>query len=108
MRQIKYSPDAADKLRALKRTMVGNWTIGKNRFLRWRIMMELKDSLIQLRKKTGLNRKEFAEYFGIPYRTVQDWELGNRQMPEYLLRLMEYKIRIEEVIKKQQIKEKEI
>ena len=32
---------------------------------------------------------------GIPYRTVQDWELGNRQMPEYLFRLMEYKIQIE-------------
>lgn len=62
--------------------------------------MELKDELIEMRKETGLNRKEFAEYFGIPYRTVQDWELGNRQMPEYLFRLMEYKIRIENLAKK--------
>lgn len=60
--------------------------------------MELKERLIEMRKRTGMNRKEFAEYFEIPYRTVQDWELGNRQMPEYLFRLMEYKMRIEKII----------
>lgn len=58
-------------------------------------LMTLKDRLIKMRRETGLSRKEFAEYFGIPYRTMQDWELGNRQMPEYLFRLMEYKIQIE-------------
>ena len=62
--------------------------------------MSLQEQLIELRKATGFNRKEFSEYFGIPYRTVQDWELGKRQMPEYLLRLMEYKIRIEQIQKK--------
>ena len=46
-----------------------------------------------------MTRKEFCEYFEIPYRTVQDWELGNRKMPDYLLRLMEYKIRMEQGIK---------
>ncbi|MBQ9140949.1 MAG: helix-turn-helix domain-containing protein [Lachnospiraceae bacterium] len=55
----------------------------------------MKDKLIELRKQTGMNRKEFAEYFGIPYRTMQDWELGNRQMPDYLLRLMMYKVKME-------------
>jgi DNA-binding transcriptional regulator YiaG len=57
----------------------------------------MKDKLIQLRMETGMNRREFAEYFGIPYRTVQDWELGNRTMPEYLFRLMEYRIRMEKL-----------
>lgn len=57
--------------------------------------MESKHTLIELRDSTGMSRKEFAEYFGIPYRTVQEWELGNRKMPQYLLRLMIYKIRIE-------------
>lgn len=52
----------------------------------------LKDVLLEVRKNTGMNRRVFAEYFQIPYRTVQDWELGNRQMPEYLLRLMIYKL----------------
>lgn len=46
-----------------------------------------------------MTRKEFCEYFEIPYRTVQDWKLGNRKMPDYLLRLMEYKIRMEQGIK---------
>ncbi|WP_286082582.1 helix-turn-helix domain-containing protein [Parablautia intestinalis] len=58
--------------------------------------MESRDVLVDLRKSTGMNRREFAEYFEIPYRTVQEWELGNRKMPEYLLRLMKYKICIEE------------
>ncbi|MBQ7926124.1 MAG: transcriptional regulator [Lachnospiraceae bacterium] len=55
----------------------------------------MKEKLISLREMTGMNRREFAEYFGIPYRTMQDWELGNRQMPEYLLRLMMYKVKTE-------------
>lgn len=61
--------------------------------------MDSKDYLVELRESTGMTRKEFCEYFEIPYRTVQDWELGNRKMPNYLLRLMEYKIRMEQGIK---------
>lgn len=57
--------------------------------------MDSKQRLLELRYSTGMNRREFAEYFDIPYRTVQEWELGNRKMPEYLLRLMAYKVRIE-------------
>ena len=57
--------------------------------------MEIVKELLELRKRTGMNRREFAEYFGIPYRTLQDWELGNRNMPDYLLRLMAYKVAIE-------------
>lgn len=57
--------------------------------------MEQKQRLIELRISTGMNRREFADYFEIPYRTIQQWELGDRKMPEYLLRLMAYKIRIE-------------
>ena len=60
--------------------------------------MDSKDYLVELRESTGMTRKEFCEYFEIPYRTVQDWELGNRKMPDYLLRLMEYKIRMEQGI----------
>ena len=61
--------------------------------------MDSKDYLVELRESTGMTRKEFCEYFEIPYRTVQDWELVNRKMPDYLLRLMEYKIRMEQGIK---------
>lgn len=34
-----------------------------------------------------------------PYRTLQDWELGKRTMPEYLLRLMFYKVKMEKLMK---------
>ena len=36
--------------------------------------MEIKDIIKELRESTGMNRKEFCEYFGIPYRTVTEWE----------------------------------
>lgn len=62
--------------------------------------MDVRDELIALRKSTAMNRKEFCIYFGIPYRTVTDWELGNRKMPEYLLRLMAYKVEAEKLNKK--------
>lgn len=60
--------------------------------------MDSKERLIQIKEASGMNWKEFSAYFQIPYRTVQDWERGNRKMPEYLLRLMEYKLRIEKII----------
>jgi DNA-binding transcriptional regulator YiaG len=65
-----------------------------------RMRADLKEDLIALRTTTGMNRREFAEYFGIPYRTMQDWELGNRKMPEYLFRLMAYKVEMEKLTKK--------
>jgi len=58
-----------------------------------------KDILLQLRESTGMTRREFCDYFEIPYRTLQDWELGNRKMPDYLLHLMIYKVKIEKLIK---------
>ena len=59
--------------------------------------MEAREELRKLRESTGMNRKEFCEYFEIPYMTVTDWELGNRRVPQYLLRLMEYKIQMEKL-----------
>lgn len=58
------------------------------------------DEIRRIRESTGMNRKEFAEYFGIPYRTITDWELGHRKMPDYLLRLIAYKVEMEKLIKK--------
>jgi DNA-binding transcriptional regulator YiaG len=39
-----------------------------------------------------MNRKDFSDWLGIPYRTMQEWELGRRVMPEYVLRLIAYKV----------------
>lgn len=57
-------------------------------------------NIIDLRKSTGMSRREFAEYFEIPYRTIQEWELGNRKMPTYLLKLMCYKVNVEKLSEK--------
>ncbi len=46
-----------------------------------------------LRAELGLNRKEFALEYGIPLRTVEDWEHGKRKMPDYVLRLLAYKVK---------------
>ncbi|MBQ8199411.1 MAG: transcriptional regulator [Lachnospiraceae bacterium] len=62
--------------------------------------MEAREELRKLRESTGMNRKEFCEYFEIPYMTVTDWELGNRRVPLYLLRLMAYKIQMEKLADK--------
>ena len=60
--------------------------------------MDSREYLIELRTDTGMTRREFCEYFEIPYRTLQDWELGNRKMPDYLLRLMAYKAKMEKLV----------
>ena len=53
----------------------------------------------ELREKMGMNRREFCDYYGIPYRTVQDWEAGKRELPDYLLRLIIYRAEVEHAIK---------
>ena len=53
----------------------------------------------ELREKMKMNRREFSDYYGIPYRTVQDWEAEKRELPEYLLRLMKYRAEREYMIK---------
>lgn len=68
--------------------------------------MDYSEKIKALRESTGMNRKEFCEYFNIPYRTVTDWEHDNRHAPDYVLRLLEYYIRMEGLIKKKQQEDK--
>lgn len=62
----------------------------------------ISDEVKELRVSMGMNRREFCDYFSIPYRTMCDWEAGKRKMPEYLLRLMEYKAEIEKLVETNQ------
>lgn len=48
-----------------------------------------------VRVESGMSRKEFSEWLGIPYRTMQEWELGRRIMPKYVLDLIAYKVKNE-------------
>jgi len=63
-------------------------------------MINKAEKIKELRERMGMNRKEFCDYFDIPYRTVQDWESGKREMPDYVLRLLWYKAGIEKLIQK--------
>ena len=61
--------------------------------------MDCSKKIKELRESTGMNRKEFCDYFRIPYRTVTEWERDNRHAPEYVIRLLEYYIRMENLMK---------
>ena len=52
-----------------------------------------------------MNRKEFCEYFGIPYRTVTEWERGTRKMPDYVFGLLTYRIKMENFSGKEEVNE---
>lgn len=66
---------------------------------RTRKMGERRMTIKELREAANMSRQQFMEYFGLKYRTLQDWELGNRECPTYLTDLMEYKLRNEKIIK---------
>lgn len=53
--------------------------------------------LKEVRLKTGMTQKDFAQYFHIPLRTYEQWERGIREMPKYTLRLLLYKIQSEKL-----------
>ena len=66
--------------------------------------MNIPDRIKELRKKTGLSQSKFSAKFGIPVRTLQQWEQGISAPPEYLVRMMAYIMLLEE---KGQIEDKE-
>ena len=45
--------------------------------------------IAKLIESSGLTQKAFADRFGIPLRTVEDWKAGRRKPPEYLPKLIE-------------------
>ena len=50
--------------------------------------MDSKERLKELRKELGLSQAKFAERFGIPLRTLQDWEYGKREVRSYIVDMM--------------------
>ena len=58
--------------------------------------MDISDRIKELRKKTGLSQSKFSAKYGIPVRTLQQWEQGISAPPEYLVRMMAYIMLLEE------------
>jgi hypothetical protein len=57
-----------------------------------RFRSDTSASFMAIRKRTGMNKKEFAAWLGVPYRIMEDWELGTTRLPEYFLKLVDYKV----------------
>lgn len=62
-------------------------------------MDEYQEMIKKIRESTGLNRKEFCEKYEIPYRTMTEWELGQRHAPDYVIRLLAYYIKTQATLK---------
>ncbi|MBR6384068.1 MAG: helix-turn-helix domain-containing protein [Lachnospiraceae bacterium] len=58
--------------------------------------MDISGRIKELRKETGLSQSKFAAKFGIPVRTLQQWEQGISAPPEYLVRMMVYIMELED------------
>lgn len=57
------------------------------------------DNIKDLRAATKMTQQSFGDYFGISIRNIQDWEANAHSCKPYLINLMEFKLRKNEVIK---------
>ena len=53
-----------------------------------------------IREMLDMNRTEFSRYMDIP---LEEWEAGRRQMPEYVLRLIAYYVKVQKLMKEKGI-----
>lgn len=59
--------------------------------------------LKKIREELGMNRTDFSRYVGIPLRTLEEWEAGRRQMPDYVLRLIAYYTKMQQLLREKEI-----
>lgn len=60
------------------------------------------DTIKDMRTESGMTQQEFADYFGIPKRNIENWEEGSRNVQDYWLRLIRYKLEMEKLISKRE------
>ena len=46
----------------------------------------------EMRNRLNTTQSEFAKRYGIPFRTIQNWESGVREAPEYVIKLLEDRV----------------
>lgn len=51
------------------------------------------NKIAYLRHITNLTQTAFADLLDIPLRTIQNWEIGHREPPEYVIELIEYRLK---------------
>lgn len=55
-----------------------------------------QNKIKEIRERTGLSQSKFAEYFGIPKRTVQKWEINQAKPSDYIPEMMVRILNLEE------------
>lgn len=81
------------------KSSVSDADIGQKAF---RKKMRFNMTVSEILEQQGMNRKELAEKFGIPYTTVQKWcfqedNQNYRKCPEYVVRMMAYIFELEKL-----------
>ena len=63
--------------------------------------MDTSSAIKALRHRTGLTQTEFGQRLGgIPLRTIQNWENGERVCPPYVLELIRFRVEHDDNIPK--------
>jgi len=60
--------------------------------------MTYGELIVKMRKEANMTQKEFAEYCFTSIKTLQNWEREGRKVPENVLRLVAYKLRMDQLI----------
>lgn len=47
----------------------------------------------EIRALLGISRAEFSRRYGIPIRTIEDWDAGKSNPPDWVLKLLERVVR---------------
>lgn len=54
----------------------------------------------ELRSQTGLTQQAMSDLLHIPKRTIENWEAGSREPPQYVIDLTKYYFEHENLINK--------
>lgn len=52
------------------------------------VLPDIVNEIIEWRHNAGMSQVAMAKYFGMPRRTVESWEMGERVPPEWVARLV--------------------
>ena len=51
--------------------------------------MNVRERMKEIRSLTGLSQAKFGNKYGIPKRSIENWESGETECPSYLIDLLE-------------------
>lgn len=63
--------------------------------------METTNAFKELRQASGMSQRKFADYFGIPRRTIEEWDSNNRECKPYIIALMRFKLEQDGIIERE-------